>query len=64
MNIMLAGVGADPGFSAGGGSVEEALVIAGFAVVGLILLFAAGRLCRRGHEQTHSHVAHYAASRH
>ncbi|MFI5349360.1 MAG: hypothetical protein ACHQ2Z_07445 [Elusimicrobiota bacterium] len=62
MNIMIAAVGVDPGFSVGGGSIEEAMVIGGFAVVGLILLFAAGRLCRRGHAHAHPHSAHYAAS--
>ena len=63
MNIMIAAVGVDPGFAVGGGSVEEAMVIGGFVLVGLILLFAAGRLCRRGHGHSHAHVARYAASR-
>ena len=63
MNIMLAAVGVEPGFAAGGGSIEEAMVIGGFVVVGLILLFAAGRLCRHGHARTHPHVARYSSPR-
>jgi hypothetical protein len=61
MNIMIAAVGVDPGFAVGGGSAQEAMVIGAFALVGLILLFTAGRLCRRG--RGHAHVAHYTAPR-
>ena len=61
MNIMIATVGVNPGFAVGGGSAEEAMAMAGFAVVGFILLFAAGRLCRHG--RGHAHVAHYTAPR-
>lgn len=60
MNIMIAAVGVDPGFAVGGGSAQEAII--GFAIVGLILLFAAGRLCRRGSGH-HPHTAHYSAPR-
>jgi hypothetical protein len=61
MNIMIAAVGVDPGFAVGGGSAQEAMVIAGFVVAGLVLLFTAGRLCRRhGHAP---HAARYAAAR-
>lgn len=65
MNIAIAAVGVDPGFAVGGGSVEEALVIGGFVVIGLILLLAAGRLCRRhGHSHGHApHVARYTSPR-
>lgn len=62
MNIMIAVVGIDPGFAAGGGTAQEAII--GFAIVGLILLFAAGRLCRRGHGHAHGHahhVSHYVS---
>jgi hypothetical protein len=58
MNIMIAAVGVDSGFAAGGGSAQEAIV--GFAIVGLILLFAAGRLCR-GHKVGHAHASHYVS---
>ncbi len=61
MNIMIAAVGVDPGFAVGGGSAQEAIV--GFAIVGLILLFAAGRLCRRGRGHAHGHAAHYISPR-
>jgi hypothetical protein len=61
MNIMIAAVGVDPGFAVGGGSAQEAMVIGGFLVVGLILLFTAGRLCHRG--RGHAHTAHYTAPR-
>jgi hypothetical protein len=61
MNIMIAAVGVDPGFAVGGGSAQEAMVIGGFAVVGLILLFAAGRLC--GRKRVHAHVARYTSPR-
>jgi hypothetical protein len=63
MNIMIAAVGVDPGFAVGGGSVEEALIIGGFVLVGLILLFAGGRLCHRGHARSHAHVARYTSPR-
>lgn len=63
MNIMIAAVGVEPGFAMGGGSVEEAMIIGGFVVVGLILLFAGGRLCHRGHARTHAHVARYTSPR-
>ncbi|HXT00145.1 MAG TPA: hypothetical protein VN915_05685 [Elusimicrobiota bacterium] len=60
MNIMIAAVGVDPGFAAGGGSAQEAII--GFAIVGLILLFAAGRLCRQGHAHRRAHhVSHYVS---
>jgi hypothetical protein len=39
------------------------MVIGGFVVVGLVLLFAAGRLCRHGHARTHPHVARYSSPR-
>jgi hypothetical protein len=61
MNIMIAAVGVDPGFAVGGGSAQEAMVIGGFALVGLMLLFAAGRLCRGG--RGHAHAAHYTSPR-
>lgn len=61
MNIMIAAVGVDPGFAAGGGSAQEAII--GFAIVGIILLFAAGRLCRHAHSRNHAHVAHHYTSR-
>ena len=62
MNIMIAAVGVDPGFAAGGGSAQEAII--GFAIVGLILLFAAGRLCRHhGHSRNHAHATHHYTSR-
>lgn len=60
MNIMIAAVGIDPGFVVGGGSALEAVVA--FAVVGLILLCAAGHLCRRGGSH-HPHAAQYTAPR-
>jgi hypothetical protein len=63
MNIMIAAVGVDPGFAVGGGSAQEAMVIASFALVGMILIFAAGRLCRKGRPHTHHHVAHYSSPR-
>lgn len=59
MNIMIAAVGIDPGFAAGGGSAQDAII--GFAIVGLILLFAAGRLCRRSHAHGHAYVSHYVS---
>jgi hypothetical protein len=60
MNIMIAAVGVDPGFATGGGSAEEAII--GFAIVGLILLFAAGRMCRQAHAHRHAHhVSHYVS---
>jgi hypothetical protein len=59
MSMMIAAVGVDPGFAAGGGSAQEAIV--GFAIVGLILLLAAGRLCR--HARAHGHAAHYTSPR-
>ena len=62
MNIMMTAVGAGPGFAVAGGSAEEAMAVAGFALIGLILLFAAGRLCRRSHVQAPV-AARYAASR-
>lgn len=61
MNIMIAAVGFEPGLAIGGGSAQEALVIAGFALVGLVLLLAAGLLCGRGHAR--AHVAHYTSPR-
>jgi hypothetical protein len=47
MNITMAAVGIDPGLTVGGGCASGALAIAAFAAIGLILLFAAGRLMRR-----------------
>lgn len=61
MNIMIAAVGIDPGFAVGGGSAEGAMVIGGFALIGLILLCAGGRLCRRS--RGHVHAAHYTSPR-
>ena len=60
MNIMIAAVGVNPGFAVGGGSAEEALAVAGFALIGLVLLFAAGRLC--GRVRGHADCVRYAAS--
>ena len=60
MNIMIAAVGVDPGFATGGGTAQEAII--GFAMVGIILLFAAGRLCRNGHPHGRPHhVSHYVS---
>jgi hypothetical protein len=47
MNIMISAVGVDPGFAIGGGGAQEAAALGAFVVAGLILLFAARRLCRR-----------------
>ena len=60
MNIMIAAVGVDPGFASGGGTAQEAII--GFAMVGIILLFAANRLCKHGHAhgRTH-HTSHYVS---
>jgi hypothetical protein len=53
MNIMIAAVGVDPGFATGGGTAQEAII--GFAIVGIILLFAAGRLCKHAHPHGRPH---------
>ena len=59
LGIPIAAVGMDSSF-AGGGSVQEALILAGFVVAGIVLLFAAGFLCRRhGHAP---HAARYAVA--
>jgi hypothetical protein len=59
MNIMSAAVAVDPGFGVAGTSLHETFALAGFVVVGLILLFAGGRLCRRHGRALHaSHAAH------
>jgi hypothetical protein len=64
MNMMNEAVGVDSGFSGGRRSPQEAMGIEGFIVSGLILLLAAGRLCRRGHERVHAHAhAHYTSPR-
>jgi hypothetical protein len=61
MNIAIATIGVDPGFAVGGGSAQEAAFVGGFIVVGMILLFAAGRLClRHGHAP---HAVRYTAPR-
>jgi hypothetical protein len=61
MNIMIAAAGVDSGFAVGGGSLEETLAVAGFIVVGLILVFSGSRLARR-HGRS-PHAAHYTAPR-
>ena len=63
MNIAISAVKADSGFAVGRGSSQETMGIEGFIVVGLILLFAAGRLCRRGSGRIHAHAAHYTSPR-
>ena len=63
MNTMIAEVGADQGFAEGRGSSHEAMGIGGFIAVGLVLLFAAARLCRRGRGRAHTHAAHYSSPR-
>ena len=47
MDIMTVAIGMDPG-SASGGTAGGALFVALFAAAGFILLFAGGRLLRRG----------------
>ena len=61
MNIGTAAVELHSGFTAGAGGAQEALVIAGFVIVGLVLLFAAGRLC--GQRHAHLHAADYTSPR-
>ena len=67
MNIMSVAVAADPGFGVGGSSLHETIALGGFVVVGLILLFAGGRLCRRHGRAVHashaSHAARYTSPR-
>jgi hypothetical protein len=47
MTLALAAVGVDPGYAAGGGVGDGPLFIAAFALVGLILLYAAVRMVRK-----------------
>jgi hypothetical protein len=61
MNIMIAAVGVDPGFAVGSGSLQEAMGLGAFVVIGLILLFAARRLCH--HCDKVPHAARYTAPR-
>ncbi len=62
MNIMIAAVGVDPGFAVGRGGPQEALCTVAFVAAGLILLFAARRLCRH-HDSRTPHAARYTAPR-
>ena len=60
MNIGSASIKLHSGFTAGAGGAQEVLAIACFVIVGLILLFAAGRLC--GRRFAHSHAADYMST--
>jgi hypothetical protein len=61
MSIQFASVGMIGGFAGGAGGVEDVLAVAGLIAAGLVLLFAAGRLCGR-HGQS-AHVARYSIPR-
>jgi hypothetical protein len=63
MNTMIAEAGGDQGFTDGRGILHEGMGIGFLIAVGLILLFAAGRLCRRGRGPVHAHAARYTSPR-
>ncbi|MFI5362339.1 MAG: hypothetical protein ACHQ49_10250 [Elusimicrobiota bacterium] len=54
MNIMFASVGADPTSVFQGGSLPSTMAVEGFALIGLVLFLAGGRLCLRRRLQPHA----------
>jgi hypothetical protein len=64
MNTMIAEVGTDQGFVDGRGILHEGVGIGCLIAVGLVLLFAAIRLCRRGCGRVQAHSVQYTSPRH
>ena len=47
MNIGIVAVGLHSGFTSGGSGAIEVIVIAGFALIGMVLVIVAVRICGR-----------------